>query len=285
MIHYNPKNWFGLIFQLHKSDTFRQLFGIMVLLGIYSWLVAYIEIEVWQLKFKSTSIIHSLLGLVLSLLLVFRTNTAYDRWWEGRKLWGSLLNNSRNLAIKLNAYVDLDDHQSRKMFHELISNYASSLRLHLEKKLGKQEDAVKESEPAHIPNAIAKKLFYELNQLHTKGKINGEQLIIASNEVQSFTDICGACERIKKTPIPFSYSLFIKKFVFIYIMTMPFCFVQDLGYWIILTSVFVFYVLVSTELIAEEIEDPFGGDANDLPLHDIATNIHNSVKEILVDPA
>src|SRR6478735_4061903 len=105
MVYYNPRHWFGLIFKFHKSDTFRKLFWIMLCVGIYAWFVAFLEIEIWNMKFKSITIVHSLLGFVLSMLLVFRTNTAYDRWWEGRKAWGSLVNNSRNLALKLNAML------------------------------------------------------------------------------------------------------------------------------------------------------------------------------------
>jgi putative membrane protein len=281
MVQYNPKNWFGLIFQFHKSDTFRKLAGMMFLIALFSYGVAYVEIEVLKMKFKTTSIIHSLLGFVISLLLVFRTNTAYERWWEGRKLWGNLLNNSRNIAIKLNAYLDKTDVQERKQLSDLLAQFADALHKHLVYKIGQPHIELNDDEPAHKPNFMASKIFERVNNLHVKGVINGYQLMVINNEIQSLTDITGACERIKKTPIPFSYSIFIKKFLFIYIMTMPFSFVTDFGYWIILITVLVFYVLVSLEIIAEEIEDPFGNDANDLPLGAISENIRKSCNEIL----
>uniref|UniRef100_UPI0037BEAB27 bestrophin family ion channel n=1 Tax=Flavobacterium sp. TaxID=239 RepID=UPI0037BEAB27 len=112
-------------------------------------------------------------------------------------------------------------------------------------------------------------------------KITGDQLIILNGEVQSFTEICGACERIKNTPIPYSYSAFIKKFIFFYIMTLPFGYVFSLGYYAIPVVIFIFYVLASLELIAEEIEDPFGMDANDLPIEKITANIKKHIEEIL----
>ena len=111
--------------------------------------------------------------------------------------------------------------------------------------------------------------------------MTGDQLIILNNELLSFTDICGACERIKNTPIPFSYSVFIKKFVFIYIMTLPFGYVFSLGYLVVPVVVFVFYVLASLELIAEEIEDPFGGDANDVPTLKLAQTIQRNLVEMM----
>lgn len=281
MISYNPKNWFGLIFKFHKSDTFRQLALMMLVLGVFSGMVAYIEIEVLQMRFKTTTIMHSLLGVVIGLLMVFRTNTAYERWWEGRKLWGNLLNNSRNVAIKINAFIPAEDESTRRKTVELISNFATALQHHLTYRIGQQNIHTLEAEPAHAPNQIASDLYVLMNRLYQVGKIDGYQLMALNNELQALTDITGACERIKKTPIPYSYSLFIKKFIFMYIMTMPFCFVSDFGYWIILITVFVFYVLVSLELIAEEIEDPFGNDANDLPMTSIAENINKSCHEIL----
>jgi putative membrane protein len=98
-----------------------------------------------------------------------------------------------------------------------------------------------------------------------------------NNELQSFTAICGGCERIKNTPIPYSYSVFLKKFIFIYIMTLPFGFVFSLGYIVIPVVRFIFYVLANLELIAEEIEDPFGGDQNDVPTDKLAKNIYKRV--------
>jgi putative membrane protein len=220
---------------------------------------------------------------VISLLLVFRTNTAYDRWWEGRKLWGALVNNSRNLAIKLR--VMLHEENDRSYFRKLIPGYASILSKHLTNvETSKQlyDDADLEIDhQKHKPNQLAKMLFQKINDLYDQKKITGDQLIILNGEVQSFTEICGACERIKNTPIPYSYSAFIKKFIFFYIMTLPFGYVFSLGYYAIPVVIFIFYVLASLELIAEEIEDPFGMDANDLPIEKITANIKKHIEEIL----
>lgn len=285
MVQYNPRDWFGLIFQFHKSDTFRQLAGMMLVIALFSGAVAYLEIEILNMRFKTTTIMHSLLGVVIGLLMVFRTNTAYERWWEGRKLWGSLLNNTRNIAIKIHAMVPVNDQETRIKVVELMSNFATALQYHLTHQLSKQQKFIGDTEPKHQPNLLATQLYELVHNLHKEERINGYQFLSLNNELQSLTDITGACERIKKTPIPYSYSLFIKKFLFIYIMTMPFSFVSDFGYWIILITTFVFYVLVSLELIAEEIEDPFGNDANDLPMASICENIKKSTAEILqIDP-
>lgn len=287
MVSYNTKDWFTFIFRFHKADTFRTLFPIMVAIGIYSAIIGFAEVEYWKVSEKSyvknITIMHGMLGFVISLLLVFRTNTAYDRWWEARKLWGSLVNNSRNLSIKL--AVMLPDEKDKSFFRKMIPNYASILHKHLNNTdTGKQlfDDVDLEIDHhKHKPNQVAKKMFAKINELYNDKKITGDQLIIINAEIQSFTDICGACERIKNTPIPYSYSAFIKKFIFFYVMTLPFGYSFSLGHYVSPVVVFIFYVLASLELIAEEIEDPFGGDENDLPTHKIAENIKKHVEELI----
>jgi len=287
MVQYNPKDWITFIFRFHKSDTFRQLIPMMLLIGIYSGIICYAETNIFKLgensHVKNISVMHTTVGFVLSLLLAYRTNTAYDRWWEGRKMWGSLVNTSRNLAIKLACI--LDQEQDKNYFRKVIPSYASILSKHLaneevSKMLYEGLD-LEIDNTKHKPNQVAKMLFHKVNELYKSGKITGDQLIVINNEIQTFTDVCGACERIKNTPIPYSYSAFIKKFIFFYIMTLPYGFVFSLGYYVIPVVVFIFYVLASLELIAEEIEDPFDGDENDLPTKKIADNIKKHIEEIL----
>ncbi len=277
MISYDPKSWWGLIFKFHKSDTFRRLLPAMSSLAVYNVLVVYLDFTFLADLFPGTSLVHSLLGFVLSLLLVFRTNTAYERWWEGRRLWGMLVNSSRNLVLKLDAALS-NAHPSRSQLCELVGRYPVVLREHL-----RDGDLPKGDPPVgHWPNRVATELFREVNRLHRSGDIGDMQFLAVQPDLSMLSEVCGGCERIKKTPIPYSYSLFIKKFIFVYIISIPFCFVHPFGYWTALFSVFVFYVLASLELIAEEIENPFGDDANDLPTGDIAQTIHANATEILM---
>ncbi len=294
MVSYNTKDWFTFIFRFHKADTFRQLFPLIIAVCIYSTLISYLELEYWKLSDKSyvrnLPIMHSLLGFAISMLLVFRTNTAYDRWWEGRKLWGNLVNNSRNLALKLHAILPKEEQAHCTFFRETIPAFALALHNHLHKeetRIELFEDTDGKNmfrqlnKEKHIPNQLASLLYQHISQLHKDNVITGEQLLYLNHELQSFTDICGACERIKNTPIPFSYSIFIKKFIFFYIMTLPFGYVFQLGYYVIPVVAFVLYVLASLELIAEEIEDPFSGDPNDVPTMQIAENLQKNIADIL----
>ena len=294
MISYNPKEWFTFIFRFHRADTFRKLGPLLIGICIYSGIIAWLEIEVWRLEdnntLKNIPLMHGLLGFAISMLLVFRTNTAYDRWWEGRKLWGALTNNSRNLALKLAVILPENETLHRSFFKKIIPAYAHALHVHLHKEKtrlalfdepehGNLFKAIDENK--HVPNQLSLLMYRHIHQLHKQGILSGDHLIFLNTELTSFTDICGGCERIKNTPIPFSYSLFIKKFIFFYIMTLPFGYVFSMGYYVIPVVAFVFYVLASLELIAEEIEDPFGGDENDVPTDKIAQNIHKQVWEIL----
>lgn len=294
MISYNTRDWFSFITRLHKADTFRQLIPLIFVISGYAAVIAWLELDYWKLSEKSyvrnLPVMHSLLGFAISMLLVFRTNTAYDRWWEGRKHWGALVNNSRNLAMKMEALLPENDLTNRAFFRKLIPAYALALHKHLHKEQTRLELFEDEEQrhllqhvdwEKHVPNQLALLMYRRVQLLHREGLLSPEQLLFINPELQSFTDICGACERIKNTPIPFSYSVFIKKFIFFYIMTLPFGYVFQLGFYVVPVVAFVFYVLASLELIAEEIEDPFSGDANDIPTDTLARNIHRHVAELI----
>lgn len=295
MRYYNTKDWLNILFKITKADVLRKLWWILIIIAIYSALIAYLELSYWKFSDKSViknlPIMHSLLGFAISLVLVFRTNTAYDRWWEGRKLWGALVNNSRNLALKLSVVLVEDQKEERAFFRRIIPGYAFALHQHLQEErtrimLFDEDDQTQKIMSSiniekHVPNQVAGLIYEHVKKLYKDNKITGEVLLFLNNELQSFTDICGACERIKNTPIPSSYGIFIKRFVLIYLLTLPWGYVFQLGYWVVPVVVFITYVLASLELIAEEIEDPFGGDENDLPTHKMCENIRKSVEEIL----
>lgn len=292
---YNTKDWAQFVFLIKKSDTLVRLSPLIGIIFAYSLGIAYLELEYFRIGenswVKNLPLMHSLLSFVISMLLVFRTNTAYDRWWEGRKLWGSLVNNSRNLALKLAVMLDAQDEENRKFFKKIIPIYAFALKDHLQSKstelMLNDEEQIFDNLPSlpiherHVPNLVAKSMVARINCLYKQGKLTGDQLIILNGEVSSFTDICGACERIKNTPIPYSYSSFIKKFILFYTITLPLGYSVIMGYYAAPIVAFIFYVLASLELIAEEIEEPFGDDENDLPMEKISENIHKHVTELL----
>lgn len=286
MIKYNPKLWFKHIFQFHKSDTLQILWKELILVAILTTALTYIELTYFAKHkvFKDLVSVYSLVGFVLSLLLVFRTNTAYDRWWEGRKKWGELINNSRNLSIKINTIVT--DQEARAFFERMIPNFAFSFKEHLRDNKNLEllnlsaEEKRELAQLNHHPNYIINSFYQQFNKLKLEGKITQEEFLSFDINLKTFSDILGACERIKNTPIPYSYSLFLKKFIFIYVSTLPLGFIVNFGYYTAMIAVFIFYVLVSIEVLAEEIEDPFGIDANDIDTDGLAKKIKENVTEI-----
>ncbi|QHV96248.1 bestrophin family protein [Spirosoma endbachense] len=289
MVNYNPKDWFRFIITFNRADTVRKLLPVLIGVGVYSFIIVHI-LELLDLSenphLKNLSLMHTLLSFVISMLLVFRTNTAYDRWWEGRKLWGGLVNNCRNMALKLDQLLDTDQVEAREFFRAMIPNFAFALKNHLRQHAIEKEFTETRSFSInnlhlseHVPQQLALSIFGKLHELQRQGVLLPEHLIILNPEIQSLMDTCGACERIKNTPIPFSYSSFIKKFIFTYCLTLPLGYVSNLHYLVVPLVVFVFYVLASLEIIAEEIENPFGTDDNDLPLDTICKNIHKTVTQ------
>lgn len=289
MIVYDNKHWISVLLSIHKSDTLKTLASGMVAMAVYAGAVIYLETEYFNIDKDSTvrnvSLIHTLLGFVLSMLLVFRTNTAYDRWWEGRKLLGKMVNDSRNVAIKLHAILPENDQENRDFFQKYLGFFPHLLSRHLSKKSTKMEldqdqYHTEVEQLPHPPNALIWKIQTKVQELYKNGLITGDQMRMLDVHISGFLEVCGGCERIKNTPIPFSYSSFTKKFIVIYVITLPIAYGISIGYMMVPLTVFVFFVLMSLEVLAEEIEEPFNNEENDLPMELIAQNIERNVIRI-----
>ena len=233
-------------------------------------------------------------SIVLGLLLVFRTNTAYDRFWEGRKWWGSLITNSRNLAWQIWVVIeekDLRDHDRKIAAERLIIAFAISKKLYLrgENAIGelahvvspKQYQMLQES--SHIPLQISLWLGTYLQNEYRNNCLSVNQLMMMQRSVQGLMESLGNCERILKTPIPVAYSAHLNQLILLYCFLLPFQFVDQLMW---LTGPFVAlisFTLFGIEEIGVEIEQPFGYDANDLPLDEFCDAIENNIENLIQD--
>ncbi len=287
MIDYNPKSWRKMIFHLAKSDTLSLLKKELLFICLLSLLIAFLELRYFPKAEELDKLfsVYQILGFVISLLLVFRTNTAYDRWWEGRKKWGELVNDSRNLAVKLTA-LGLSE-EDNDFFARHIGNFALCIKEHLRSGTKFELLNLTEEEKTfllkldHIPSGIVELMYQRFNDLKKLGQLSEEDILRLDRNLNGFLDAVGACERIKNTPIPYSYSMFFKKFIFIYTSSLPLAFVHQFGYYTAIIATFIYYVMVSMEVLAEEIEDPFGEDDNDLPTDEMAKRIEGIVTTIL----
>jgi putative membrane protein len=298
MISYNAKDWFTFIFKIHKAETMKRLLPLLLGVGVYAGCWAYIENIFFADNktidlFNNIGIVYSILGFTLSLFLVFRTNTAYDRWWEGRRLWGDLTNAIKNICIHLHSSLPIENEKRRAYYSALMQLFSISLKQHLQDKrlhtnhfeIFEENNPILEDNNEILkinnqPQFIAKLIFLALKADVRHGLFSIHELELFRSELNKFMEVAGGCERIKNTPIPFTYSVFIKKFIFIYVMLFPIVYSTQLFFIIIPVTMFILYVLASIELIAEEIENPFNGDESDLPLDAIVKNIGKSTREI-----
>ncbi|NRB48565.1 MAG: bestrophin [Saprospiraceae bacterium] len=292
MIYYKTNaNWFGDLGNLAKSWTMVRIWRSVVAIGVYTTAICF---AVWGFNLEEyihmNTSIFSLLGVILSIFLVFRTNSAYDRWWEGRKQWGALVNHTRNMAIYVNTMFPKDNPEVRRYFAKHISNFCLALVEHLREgtQLDKliylsDEDKAVYGEKGHVPNHISMQIFDRMAEGHRNGELNEGDYINIKAQHQALLDILGACERIKKTPIPFSYAVYLKIFITVYGLMLPFALITTFSFGTIPLVMFIFFALLGVELLGEEIEDPFGLDCNDLPTGDIANTIKTNVFEILED--
>lgn len=292
MIYYKTnQNWLGDVRHLWKSWTMVRITRWVAAMGVYALLICIaVDVLGWLSFLQLNTNIFSLLGVILSIFLVFRTNSAYDRWWEARKQWGALVNNTRNLAIYVDTMFPEKDADMRHWMATHISNFCLALVEHLREGvkldklvyLGKEEREEYEKKD-HVPNFIAQQIFRRLAQSHREGVLNEGDYINIKPQHQALLDILGACERIKKTPIPFSYAVYLKIFITAYGVLLPFALVSTFHLAAAPLAMFIFFALLGVELLGEEIEDPFGLDCNDLPTGDIAHTIKKNVFEILED--
>ena len=289
MILYKNKGILPSIWHFHTGPTAKSLMRRLAVVAIYVIIVTIGEMYYTDLRFKDTpASFLGAMGILLSLLLIFRTNTAYDRFYEGRQAWGTLVNNCRNLAIYFNAVLPQGDVESRAFFAKAISNFPFALKNHLRDQPGMTElDIVEEGERRdlrnfdHKPAGVSNQLWVKTEILYRDGHISESQHINLNQYLTALMDVCGICERIKSTPIPFSYMLFIKLFIMLYVSLLPFTIISAFGYLTIPAVLLTSYVLVGLEMIGEEIEEPFGLERNDLPLNQLSQLIRVNVHDIL----
>ncbi|NJK34829.1 MAG: hypothetical protein HC919_07665 [Oscillatoriales cyanobacterium SM2_2_1] len=232
-------------------------------------------------------------NLVLGLLLVFRTNTAYERFWEGRKAWGSLVNCLRNLGRMVLVAVaepTPEDRRYKERALRLLPAFAIAMKRFL-----RGQPIAAEIEPFlqpwqyhqlqtinHPPLKIAYWISHYLHQEHHQGRLDRYQLAIMQELMGVAVDALGACERIKKTPIPLAYSIHLKQLLLIYCLTLPFQIVDQVRWGTGLIVAIISFTLLGIEEIGVQIEDPFGHDPNDLPLDHICQTIARNLEDLII---
>lgn len=281
MIRYDPHKWFDHFFDI-RGTLLIEIFFRVLLCVVWSAGVVWWHYHVWPVAIPST--MHSLVGLALGLLLVFRTNASYDRFWEGRKLWGTIVNETRNLARGGITYL-CDD---RQLIVDLIRwtaifPYTAMSTLRGDSVIGPPAEELTPQERVdllksqHLGLHASLQLTGIIKKALDRKLITPHIAVMLDQNIQILIDALGACERIRKTPLPFAYVVHLRRALVIYCFTLPFALVREYGWSTVLDVLLVTYVFFGIEEIGVEIEGPFGHDENDLPLESICDTIYKNV--------
>lgn len=279
MIQYDPHRWLDHFFDI-RGSLVKEISGRVILCTSWSALVVYYHVNVTHIGIPS--IIHTLTGLALGLLLVFRTNASYDRFWEGRKLWGGIVNETRNLVRSSSAFLESSPEMRQEISNWMLAFvYATMNSLRLVKGIGPVADKLDPEEVRKCLNSphpgmfAAQKISSILQRAKSEGLITDYVQANIDQNVQLLVDYMGGCERIRKTPLPFAYVIHLRRALIIYCFTLPFALVDlfSTTWVVVLDTLFLSYIYFGIEEIGVEIEDPFGDDENDLPLEDICLSI------------
>lgn len=208
-------------------------------------------------------------------LMQFRASTAYDRWWEGRKLWGQLVNASRNIALKSRHLVQLPFEEADQL-GKLLVEFAERLK----ERLARPHGLPDEIEASRRPIAVAGQIYAVLERC-SSGKTDAWKFLAIDNEIRQLMDVAGACERIRSTPLAASYRGLLRKAISLYLLTLPWIVFDDMGAWCILLTIVVTYALVGLELIANDLENPFTAGPDSLRIEAIVSVIEQTAGEYL----
>jgi putative membrane protein len=282
------KYWFRTAFQL-KGSVIPSILGRTIFCGMFGVIISIFAYFGYPVGLPTlTSLIPN---IVLGLLLVFRTNTAYDRFWEGRKLWGVMVNTTRNLARYIWIVVPVqktDDRDGKIAVLKLLVAFAIATKQHLRQEpLGAEVEQLippdkfrKLQTMNHPPLEIAFWIGDYLQQQYRYHGFDSYQLTAMQKLLNSLVDCLGGCERILKTPMPMAYSIHLKQLLLLYCLSLPFQMVEQLGWWTGAIVALISFTLFGIEEIGIEIENPFGHDANDLPLDTICATMLRNIEDL-----
>ncbi len=292
-------SWWRLVLKYRGSELPRTKYRILGVV-ITAVVVTALEDQTgWSTSL--TPLPFQLVGIALGIFLGFRNNASYDRWWEGRKLWGSLVNTSRSFTRQILTLVGpqpgaapVDEAAVAALRDDLVRRviaFAHALRLSLRDDPDLTElapflpadDLARLRDEINRPYAITQGIAVRLRRAWSDGLVHPMHVPVLEASMTSLTDIQGACERIKSTPIPFSYTTLIHRITAVYCYALPFGVVDQVKLFTPFVCTVVAYAFFGLDVVGDEIEMPFGTDYNDLPLRGISRAIEVNLRQRLGD--
>ena len=273
-----------------QGSVIPAVFGQVVFCAVFSLLISILNYEKIPVSYKSLSVV--IPSIVLGLLLVFRTNTAYERFWEGRKSWAAIGNDIRNLSRLIWFVTEETEPQHRQdkinTIKQLIA-FAVSNKFYLRGEYSKDELSLlltperfdllqkADNQTLKIANWIAE----DIQSLYKQGRISINHLVEMQKRLNGMVCEWSACDRIRSTPMPLAYAVHLKQLVLIYCLLLPFQLVSELQWWTAPVVALISFTLFGIEEIGMEIENPFGRDYNDLPLDFFCVTIERNLNELI----
>jgi putative membrane protein len=286
VIEYDRTRWFRLTFAFWGTVLPRILGPVGLLTGFCLLLCLFDNLVLQPNENElpeMDSLGHAVLGGALSLLIVFRTNTSNQRYWESRSHWGMIVNTCRNLARMGATYAAPADELARLLTAYVVAlkeNLRGTrewglLRPLLPGRVFEQVVAAK-NPPAMLARSLSEWVQHRLSE----GKLDTRQAMEMEVLICVLVDQQGGCEKIQRTPLPFVYAALIKQLMFLYLYSLPFVLVPKLGYAAPIVVTVVGLGMLGIEEAGVEIENPFGMDANNLPLERLCETIAGDVKDL-----
>lgn len=288
MIIKKKNTWFKMLFEW-RGSVLPQLLPRLLLLLLFSFSVVYFKPYLIEYNLHINPAIFTLFGIALAIFLGFRNSVSYDRFWEGRKLWGALLNDTRSLTRQSITLINDPDYDAKRQdFINLLTAFVYSLKHQLREtnpdqdlnRLLPKQLVEQLKDVQYKPIIILRELGIWVKNAKAENKIDSITQLAFEDNLNKLSDIVGGCERIASTPIPYTYSVLLHRTVYIYCFLLSFGFVETMGWITPFIIVFIAYTFVALEAIADELENPFGLQPNDLALDAMSQMIENTLLEL-----
>lgn len=284
MIVRQRTHWLKMLF-IWKGSVLKKIIAQLFIITIFSVAVYYFNGKIYDYKVNPT--VFTLIGLALAIFMGFCNNASYDRFWEGRKLWGLMVIETRSLTRQILSFIPNVSKEEKQEIVKLISAFCWSLNYQLrDKSETKPIQHLLSEEQFHqiqgkqfIPNIILGFISDWLNEQNKKENIDTIVLTSMNHQLNQFSNISGGCERIYNTPLPFAYSVLLHRTVYLYCFWLPFGLLDSLDWMMPLIVLLISYTFIALDAIIQEIGEPFGEEENDLALNSICRTIEFSIFE------
>jgi len=280
-------HWLRMLFVWRGSVVYR----ILPQLGVSTAIAVIVTLshgQVFGYKVGLTAVPFTLLGITLAIFLGFRNTVSYERYWDARKLWGSLLNDARSATRQTLSLCDAGPEPKREFVYALMAcTYALKHEL---RGTSAADDLARLLPPVWQPRVLAARYAPAMILLCLGERVGlwlrgGQLTPLLAGQLDAslgrLTDTVGGCERIAGTPIPFAYSVLLHRTIYLYSFLLPFGLIDSIGPMTAVIVAFVSYTFFALDALAEEIEEPFGEEPNDLPLDALSRTIEITLREML----